>query len=49
MRVWPRPVSPDQSLVSVMLIPVVLLSVFCVGVVLAVRRPASLVGSSEGN
>ncbi|MFT9441497.1 MAG: amino acid permease [Acetobacter papayae] len=47
--VWPRPASPDQSLVSVMLIPVVLLSVFCIGVVLAVRRPASLIGSSEGN
>ena len=40
--VWPRPSSPDQSIVSVMLIPLVLIAVFCVGVVLAARRPVTV-------
>lgn len=36
--VWPRPSSPDQSIVSVMLIPIVLIVVFCIGIAFSARQ-----------
>lgn len=36
--VWPRPSSPDQSIVSVMLIPIVLIIVFCIGIAFSAHQ-----------